>query len=66
MKEACWQEYTLLLGTQSDSQASNHKSLVTCGGFTGSLDNEETDATAFAEWGFDFVKEVKLCESNIF
>lgn len=28
----------------------------TCGGFTGSLGHEETDAKSFVDWGFDFVK----------
>ncbi|KAH3758846.1 glycoside hydrolase family 27 protein [Pelomyxa schiedti] len=29
---------------------------VTCGGFSGSLGHEQTDAQAFADWGFDFLK----------
>ena len=31
-------------------------SITTCGGFTGSLFHEETDAATFASWGMDFVK----------
>eukprot|EP01105_Mastigella_eilhardi_P006485 TRINITY_DN18042_c0_g1_i1.p1 TRINITY_DN18042_c0_g1~~TRINITY_DN18042_c0_g1_i1.p1 ORF type:complete len:438 (-),score=94.15 TRINITY_DN18042_c0_g1_i1:120-1256(-) len=32
-------------------------SLVTCGGFSGSLGHESDDAKAFAAWGVDFLKE---------
>lgn len=28
----------------------------TCGGYTGSLNHEATDAATFVRWGFDFVK----------
>jgi alpha-galactosidase len=29
---------------------------LTCGGFAGSYQHEETDAKTFADWGFDFLK----------
>eukprot|EP00397_Hematodinium_sp_SG-2012_P042351 GEMP01046828.1.p1 GENE.GEMP01046828.1~~GEMP01046828.1.p1 ORF type:complete len:420 (+),score=103.82 GEMP01046828.1:38-1261(+) len=36
---------------------------LTCGGYEGTLNHEETDATSFAKWGVDYIK-VDGCYAN--